>query len=163
MLGFVAEEDYHHLIAPSVNCCKNKECSSVYDNSGLLQRQSEVHIPFFPLSLCVSFLECPVLFPLSLTPGSDFLTPDTAELPLGADQQSVACAMLTLETHDTLQISSLADTSSGRSEQDKYQPLLSNNCSNHNRVSSHILIWVMHLRCHFKNLPSSKQSKTCFH
>ena len=86
----------------------------------------------------------------------------TAELPLGADQQSVACAMLTLETHDTLQISSLADTSSSWSEQDKFQPLLSNNCSKTTTGSAHTF-WVMHLRCHFKNLPSSKQSKTCFH
>ena len=112
MLG--SEEDYHHLIAPSVNCCKNKECSSVYDNSGLLQRQSVVHIPFFPLSLSLSvshFSSVLFCFPCLSLQALTFLLL-TAELPLGADQQSVACAMLTLETHDTLQISSLADTSS---------------------------------------------------
>ena len=128
--------------------------------------QSVVHIPIFPLSVShfSSVLFC---LPLSHSLSMSWLSYSWQScVPPGHISSRLCNVNIGNTTHDRLQISShIADTSTSEwSEQDKILTMTLYYCFSHNRVNYLLrTFWVMHLRCHFKNLPSSKQSKTCFH
>ena len=98
-------------------------------------------LPPISLSLCVSFLECPVLFP-SLAHSRLWLSYSWQGwlYCLWGRISSLCNVNIGNTTHDVVQISSTADTfSSEWSEQDKIPTFTQDNYSDHNRVSSHML------------------------
>lgn len=121
-------------------------------------------LPPISLSLSVSHFSCVLFcFPLPLTLWLSYSWQGWLYCLWGRISISSLCNVnIGNTTHDGVQISSTADTFLQHDQSKiKFENLLKTIALT--TTGSALTCWVMHLRCHFKNLPSSKQSKTCFY